>query len=111
MWIVSTDLMRLLVDRNIAGYSRSGCLHEHARNATLGKTESERRASLGRRHLHPKVVALTGVKGNPVIVGSRRLGTVFERQFTAIRCCAQCAGLRHDRDITVISHPDRRLMC
>src|SRR6185369_17863564 len=111
VWVVSTDLMGLLIDHCIAGHSGSGRLYQHARVATLGKAKSEYCASLGRRHLHPNIVTVTGVKRNSVIVGARRLGAVFEWQFAAVRGGAQWPCLRHDRHITVVPHPDRRLMC
>src|ERR1035437_9100913 len=110
MWIVSDDLMGLRVDRGIAWHTRSWGLHQHARNTALRKAKTKHRAPLGRRHLHPKIVALTSVKGDAVIIRLSHFGTVPEWQFAAVRCRAQWACLRHYRHIAVVSHPDRWLV-
>ena len=83
---------------------------EHARGAGTGKPEAKKCATFRGRHFGADAAAFRGAERHGIVIRVGGFVAVGESELASFRRCAEFADLRHQSDVTVVAHPDRRLM-
>ena len=108
--IIAGDLARFWINGGKARDARPGHFDQHARDAGARKPEAKKCATLRGRHFGADARAFRDAERHGIVIRLCGFVAVGESESASFRRCAEFADLRHQGDVTVVAHPDGRLM-